>query len=200
MRKQHIATVPNATTTNLCSIGQINDQLNIDTNEDFDDDQINYSSIPRHRSNQNDLHSSKKVVEFANYFLTYNSWILTNKCVNANMRHNTALKNEALTHLVKQNFLCEIKGGLKSQNPRASAIDIWIKCMPPSNNDFTIIKQWNSELLAYGVSWDEYASTLSNINLIDDLYMTNALNKFIIENYSTISMFIDVSYFVKTKI
>jgi hypothetical protein len=72
--------------------------------------------------------------------------------------------------------------------------------MPPSNNDFTIIKQWNSELLAYGVSWDEYASTLSNINLIDDLYMTNALNKFIIENYSTISMFIDVSYFVKTKI
>ncbi len=198
MRKQQIATVPNSTTTNVYPVIQINNQSNIDTNENGDEDQFNYPLISPQILTENHEIFNTKGIAFAKHFLTYNSWILTNKCITSNMRHNTTLKNNVLKHLVNQNFLCEIKGGLKSQNVRSAAIDIWVKCMPASNNDFTTIQQWDSELSSYGVSWDRYASTLSNINLMEDLYMTDELNQFILENYSTISIFIDVSYFVKT--
>lgn len=200
MRKQQLATVPKNAIANLSPVVQIDNQLNINTNYDVDNDQFGCSSIPNNSSIQNQSGLSKKGIEFAKYFLAYNSWILTNKCITSAMRHNTNLKNNVLQHLINQEFLCEIKGGLKSQNVRSTAIDIWVKCMPPSKNDFTIIQQWNSELSTYGITWDQYASTLSNIHITDDVYMTNAFNEFIMQNYSTISMFIDVSYFVNTKL
>ncbi len=199
MRKQQLATIPNATTTNLCPVIQTKNQSNIDTNRVIDKNQINYPSMSLQVTTQNSCLFSEKGISFARYFLLYNSWILTNKCITSNMRHHSALKNDVLQHRVDQNFLREIKGGLKGRNIRTTAIDIWVKCMPPCKNDFATIQQWDSQLSTYKVKWNEYASTLSNIKLTEEFYMTDALNKFIIENYSTISMFIEVSNFIKTK-
>jgi hypothetical protein len=197
-RKQQVASIPNTKAINLCSNVQINNQPNINTYQDHDDDnQSMYSSIPNNVYDQNHSIFSKKGLQFARHFLTYDSWILTNKCITSNMRHHASLKNEVLQYLINHEYLCEIKGGLKNQNVRGSAIDIWVKCMPSSNDDFEIIRTWNSQLSMFGVTWNQYAATLSNINVADDLYMTDKLNEFILENYSTLSMFISVSYLYK---
>ncbi|CAF3965001.1 unnamed protein product [Rotaria sordida] len=190
VRKQQVITIPNTKSTNLCPIVQINNQSNIDTYQSTDDNQFLYSPIPNNISNQNHPIFTKRGITFAKHFLTYNSWILTNKCITSTMRHNTTLKNEVLQYLINNEFLCEIKGGLKNRNVRESAIDIWIKCIPSSNDDFDTIREWNSALLTFGITWKQYALTLSNINITDDLYMTDVLNEFIVENYSAISMFI----------
>ncbi|CAF1440223.1 unnamed protein product [Rotaria sordida] len=190
VRKQQVITIPNTKSTNLCPIVQINNQSNIDTYQSTDDNQFLYSPIPNNISNQNHPIFIKRGITFAKHFLTYNSWILTNKCITSTMRHNTTLKNEVLQYLINNEFLCEIKGGLKNRNVRGSAIDIWIKCIPSSNDDFDTIREWNSALLTFGITWKQYALTLSNINITDDLYMTDVLNEFIVENYSAISMFI----------
>lgn len=179
---------------------QINNQSNINTYQDDDDDDDNqflYSSLSNDMHDQNHPCFTKKGLKFAKHFLTYDSWILTNKCINSTMRHNTALKNEVLHYLINYGYLCEIKGGLKHRNIRGSAIDIWVKCMPSSNTDFETIRRWNSQLLIFGVTWKQYASTLSNIRIIDALYMSDALNEYILANYSTINLFISVSYLNK---
>jgi hypothetical protein len=178
--------------TKPVSLIQLNNQSNIDVCQGVNEDYAIYRNVDNRTTIENDLAQSQKDKDFANYFLTYKSWIITNKSINSNMRHHTRLKNAVLQRLVDQHFLHEIKGGLKSQNARTTPIDIWVKCMPPSVTDFTIIQQWNDALSLYDVSWDEYVSTLSHINLIEELYMTDSFNEFINANYEPISMFIHV--------
>lgn len=185
MRKQEPAMVPSVS-ADLCPANKC-------TNEVLNENIINYSSVPLQITTHNDFFLNEKAITFSKYFLLYDSWILTNKCISTNMRHNISIKNAVLQHLVNQNFLCEIKGGLKSYNGRVTVVDIWVKCMPSRADDFALIQEWESRLSMYKVTWDEYSSTLSNIRLNHRLFMADSLNKYIITNYSIISTFIEVN-------
>lgn len=141
MRKQQLATIPNTSTIDPCLVVGVKNQPNAGTNQIIAEDQINHPATHPQVYIQNNLISNVKATRFAKHFLLYESWILTNRCITSNMRHHSALKNAVLQQLINQDFLREIKGGLRSSNPRTIPIDIWVKCMPSCKDDFTVIQE-----------------------------------------------------------